>query len=58
MKQAPPFIHLDYNSHEILPSQSALPGEKPLSLFAATTTFLVGLGVIMSVVTFVIVRAS
>jgi hypothetical protein len=56
----PPTIHIDYSSHsDDLPSRSTLllDGEKPLSPLGAAVAFLIGLGVIMTVVTFYIARA-
>ena len=56
----PTSIHIDYNSHSDLPSQSMLllDGEKPLSPLGAAVDFLIGLGVIMSVVMVCIVRGE
>jgi hypothetical protein len=53
-----PTIRIDYNSDSDLPSESSLllDGEKPLSPLWAAVAFLIGLGVIMSVVTFCIAR--
>jgi hypothetical protein len=51
----PTAIHIDYNSH-LSSRATLLDGEKPLSPLGAAVAFLIGLGVIMSVVTVCIVR--
>jgi hypothetical protein len=55
-----PTIHIDYNSHSDLPSESPLllDGEKALSPVGALVAFLIGLGVVMSVITFCIARGG
>jgi len=53
----PTDIHIDYNYNSHPSSRATLlDGEKPLSPLGASVAFLIGLGVIMSVVTVCMVR--